>query len=86
MKKKSNGGSALAHDDIEIPQTAPEFFKTAVMGKYARQATHGKTVRTVRLEADVARSFANAKEVNQALRLVEKMRQLGRSGQRKKTA
>ena len=85
MKRKSAGASA--ESDVEIGPTPPEFFKKAVVGKYHKEYAHGqRVVRVVTLEADVAREFATAREVNMALRLVQKMRRLDKAARQRKSA
>ena len=55
MKKKSAAGRAAKRDDLDIPETPPEFFRTATMGKYhADYSRGGKTVRAITLDDDVA--------------------------------
>jgi len=50
----------------EVAELPAEFFKTAVMGKYARQLKVQSNV--VRIAPDVSRAFPNEASVNQALR------------------
>ena len=78
MKKKSNGD---LHKD-EALAAAPfteEQLRRGVMGKY--YSLRGR--RMVTLASDVARMFRDEAEVNEALRLVQKMRELGKTKQRK---
>jgi hypothetical protein len=83
MKRKSVASSKNADADLEIPQTPAAFFRTAVMGKYSGR---GGTLinRLVELDQDVARVFRNSEEVNEALRLVVRLKQVGRT--KKKSA
>ncbi len=80
MKKKSNGDLKKDEALAAAPFTR-EQLRRGVMGKYFRQASTGR--RTITLASDVAKVFRNDSEVNEALRLVQKMRELGRTGQRK---
>ncbi|MGH7180340.1 MAG: hypothetical protein ACREJC_23375 [Tepidisphaeraceae bacterium] len=53
------------------------------MGKYAR--TTGSGSRFVELDQDIARRFQDTREVNETLRIVLKLRELGH-GKRRKSA
>ncbi|MGD0770876.1 MAG: hypothetical protein ABSB42_22055 [Tepidisphaeraceae bacterium] len=56
--------------------------RKGIMGKYAV----GRAGHFVGLDADVAKEFRMAKEINEALRLAQKMRQIGKSSKRRKSA
>jgi len=82
MKKKSNGSSKK--DDLDIAPFTSEQMRGGVMGKYYRQAMGGR--RTVTLESDVAKVFRDEVQVNEALRLVQKMREIGKVSKQRKSA
>ena len=87
MKRKSNGSSAVNDDDLDIPATPPEFFKTAQMGRHYKEYSRGtNTVRLVTLEQDVAAVFKDSKSVNGILRAIIKSMPQTNAGRRKKSA
>jgi len=83
MKKKSESASAAVGDaDLEISRMTRAEMRKGVMGKYAV----GRSSCFVGLDPDVAREFRTAKEINEALRLAQKMRQIGKTNKRRKSA
>jgi hypothetical protein len=83
MKKKSESASAAAGEaDLEIPRMTRAEMRKGIMGKYAA----GRARHFVGLDPDVAREFRTAKEINDALRLAQKMRQIGKTSKRRKSA
>ena len=56
------------------------------VGALDRHIARKKSLRTIELAADVAEAFRSEAEVNEALRLVQKMREIGKAAKRKKTA
>jgi hypothetical protein len=56
------------------------------IGALDRHIARKKNLRTVELAADVADAFRTEAEVNEALRLVQKMREIGKPVKRKRTA
>jgi hypothetical protein len=83
MKKKSDNGSRTNDADLEIPSMTRAEMRRGVIGKYAPA---GSAHRFVGLDSDVAKEFRTAEEVNEALRLVQKMRQIGKTAKRRKSA
>jgi len=77
------------HDDFELPAQI-DFKKTKLIGFGLEALDHhiaSKTsARTVTIAGDVAKDFATDEEINEALRLVQKMRLIGKSASRKKSA
>jgi hypothetical protein len=51
-----------------------------------RHIAQRKNLRVVELAPDVARAFGSDEEINQALRLVQRMREIGKPTKRKQTA
>ncbi|HEX4053291.1 MAG TPA: hypothetical protein VHX86_03410 [Tepidisphaeraceae bacterium] len=83
MKKKSESASAAVGDaDQEIPRMTRAEMRKGMMGKYA--VGHSRCF--VGLDRDVAKEFRTAKEINEALRLAQKMRQIGKTSKRRKSA
>ena len=79
MKKKSAGGSMK--DDQSIPRMTRADMRRGTMGKYANGVPH----RFVELDRDVASRFRDDRAVNEALRLVIKLRE-SVSEKRRRTA
>ena len=79
MKKKSNGDLKKG-DELEIAPFTREQLRRGVMGKYYRHR------RVVALASDVAKVFPNDADVNEALRLVQRMREIGRANRQRKSA
>lgn len=78
MKKKSNAPTAASDD---IPELPASFFKNAVRGKYYSRMMEGSNV--VRIAPDLVSDFPNEEVVNEALRLVKQLRQVGKPRRRK---
>jgi hypothetical protein len=86
MKKKSNDGSN-GSDGLVVTPFTREQMRRGVMGKYYRHTvadSHRR--RTITLASDVAKLFRTDAEVNEALRLVQRMREIGKTNTRRKTA
>ena len=89
MRKKSTKRvtTKSAHDDYELPEEV-DFRKTRFIG-FGLDALDRHDARTrmptIALDPDVAQ-FRTAEEVNEALRLVQKMRAIGKSAKRRKSA
>jgi outer membrane protein assembly factor BamD (BamD/ComL family) len=81
MKKKSTARTVANDDDLEIPELPRVFFKNAVRGKYYAKAMQGSNV--VRIAPDLVQDFPNEEVVNEALRLVKQLRQVGKTRSRK---
>jgi hypothetical protein len=87
MKKRLKKN--FADDDLEIPETPPEFFKNAVVGKYYNEYVrrHGRRpVKAVTLEEDVAVVFKDSESVNNVLRALIKNFPAGNIRKRRKSA
>jgi hypothetical protein len=90
MPKRNNKAAKhrSAHDDYELPKEV-DFSRTKFIG-FGLQSLERRAAakrKTVVLEADVARDFATSADVNQALRLVQQLRQVGgTAGGKRKTA
>lgn len=80
MQKKSNGGSK--RDDFDSAPVTRTELRRGVIGKYARDAVNLN--RFVELDSDIAREFPTSTAVNEALRLVMQLKQIGKV--RKKSA
>jgi hypothetical protein len=66
-------------DELRPEYDLGQLLKGGVRGKYARRYHAGTNL--ILLEPDVRRAFRNEKAVNEALRLVMKLRKIGsRSG------
>ena len=70
--KKSNHRQA---GDLRSEYDLKELFRNGVRGKYAK--AYGKGTNLVPLDPDVRRVFRSDKAVNDALRLVIKLRKVG---------
>ena len=77
MKTKSKGEKA---DDLRPEYDLKELLKGGVQGKYADRYREGTNL--VLLAPDVARAFPTEEAVNEALRLVIRLKKLPRSGRR----
>jgi hypothetical protein len=86
MRKKSANGSRRTDADLNVPPVTRSELRRGVMGKYATQG-NGAASRFIELDRDVAREFRDGRSVNEALRMVLKLRTIGvGTGKRKKTA
>ena len=82
MSSKSKRGSPK--DELRVPRITSEVLRRGVMGKYYGQVIAGG--RTITLAGDVAKAFPNESDVNEALRLVQKMREIGKPHKQRKSA
>lgn len=78
MKKQNR----KLNDELRLEYNLRELLKRAVRGKYAKQYHAGTNL--VLLEPDVRKAFRSEKAVNEALRLVIKLRKV--AGGRKNTS
>jgi len=69
MKKKSE-----LNDDLRLEYDLKSLLKGGVRGKYAKRYRAGTNL--VLLEPEVARAFPNDKAVNEALKLVMKLKKV----------
>jgi hypothetical protein len=81
MKRKSGERIEENGDELEIPPISTEFFKRAAHGKHYRAMMKGSNV--VRIAPDLTKIFPNERTVNDALRLVKQLRDLGKPPRRK---
>jgi hypothetical protein len=81
MKKKSGERVEANADELEIPPLSPGFFRRAVQGKYYSEMMNGSNV--VRIAPDLVKIFPNERTVNDALRLVKQLRDVGKPARRK---
>lgn len=79
MKRRSRGGKA---DELRPEYDLAKVFKGGVQGKYAERYREGTNIAL--LAPDVAESFPTDEAVNEALRLVIRLREI--AGAAKKTA
>jgi hypothetical protein len=90
MRKRSakRTKAKSAHDNYDLPDEL-DFNKLKFVGfgidALERHAA-SKKMRTVSLDPDVAQKFHSTEEVNEALRLVQKLREIGKPVKRKKSA
>jgi hypothetical protein len=86
VKKVKFNAEEMAYD---IPKQL-DFRKLRYVGigldALDRHVARKQAARMIRLAPDVAEAFRSDEEVNEALRLVRKMRELGRTLKRKKSA
>lgn len=73
MKKKT----AKEHDELRPEYDMHQLLKGGVRGKYVERYRAGTNL--VLLEPDVAKSFPNERAVNEALRLVIKLKKIPES-------
>ena len=77
MKKKQKDEE---HDELRPEYDLADLLKDGVQGKYTEKYRQGTNL--VLLEPDVATAFPTAEAVNEALRLVIKLRNLPSEGRR----
>ena len=87
-KERSMKKTSAKTTDADMPDEFPAgFFKRGMCGKYhSEYAGSGKTIVMVCLEPDVAKEFRSSGEVNEALRLLQQLRNVGKPKKVRKTA
>jgi len=83
MKKTSSKVRGRDSDDMPA-EYPPGFFRGGVRGKYYEE--YVRSQKLVRIAPDLAKEFPNEEMVNEALRLAQQIRRLGRPWKRRKTA